>query len=219
MLYVHVATCIARNSLEVCKPVTLIGKGKENIGLLGTACSKLTVYTERSRCRSMRRIPFTEFAFPNRASHRTRVIPPSFVRLNSPAPPFARRLAEWRSSCVDAVIAIDGGRLRPGGLRSERTKQAEKMSDVYIQVAEDEAEEPIELPGEPDGSLLLTTITAQFPNACGLKYRNPDTGAFRGVRLLEGRLHAPEGGWGARVSEMPPARFVVRARRTYEVHE
>lgn len=73
------------------------------------------------------------------------------------------------------------------------------MSDVYIQVSEDEAEEPIELPGEPDGSLLLTTVTAQFPNACGLKYRNPDTGAFRGVRLLEGRLHAPEGGWGSRV--------------------
>ena len=72
------------------------------------------------------------------------------------------------------------------------------MSDVYIQVAEEEGEEPIELPGELDGTLLLTTLTGQFPNACGLKYRNPDTGAYRGVRLVEGRLSAPEGGWGAR---------------------
>lgn len=65
----------------------------------------------------------------------------------------------------------------------------------YIQVAEEENEEPIELPIEDDGTLLLSTLAAQFPVACGLKYRNPETGNFRGIRLVEGKLHPPEGHW------------------------
>ncbi|XP_005095335.1 TAR DNA-binding protein 43 isoform X2 [Aplysia californica] len=66
----------------------------------------------------------------------------------------------------------------------------------YIQVVEDESDESIEIPSENDGTLLLTTLSAQFPGACGLKYRNPDTGAFRGIRLLDGVLHPPDGLWG-----------------------
>ncbi|CAG5124604.1 unnamed protein product [Candidula unifasciata] len=66
----------------------------------------------------------------------------------------------------------------------------------YIQVVEDESDEPVEIPSESDGTLLLTTLAAQFPGACGLKYRNPDTGAFRGIRLLDGVLHPPDGVWG-----------------------
>ncbi|KAL7303251.1 hypothetical protein TKK_0004450 [Trichogramma kaykai] len=69
----------------------------------------------------------------------------------------------------------------------------------YIQVSEDEGEEPIELPTEDDGTLLLTTLAAQFPGTCGLKYRNPESRAMRGVRLVDGRLHAPENGWGKTV--------------------
>lgn len=69
----------------------------------------------------------------------------------------------------------------------------------YIQVAEDEGEEPIELPTEDDSTLLLTTLSAQFPGTCGLKYRNPESRAMRGVRLVEGRLHPPENGWGKSV--------------------
>ncbi|XP_046428487.1 uncharacterized protein LOC124183697 isoform X1 [Neodiprion fabricii] len=69
----------------------------------------------------------------------------------------------------------------------------------YIQVAEDEGEEPIELPTEDDSTLLLTTLSAQFPGTCGLKYRNPESRAMRGVRLVEGRLHPPENGWGKAV--------------------
>lgn len=67
---------------------------------------------------------------------------------------------------------------------------------TYLQVSEDEGEEPIELPSEDDGTLLLSTLSAQFPGTCGLKYRNPETGNIRGVRLVEGRLHPPEDGWG-----------------------
>ena len=66
----------------------------------------------------------------------------------------------------------------------------------YIQVAEEENDEPIELPSEEDATLLLSTVAAQFPGACGLKYRNPETGNFRGIRLVEGRLHPPEAVWG-----------------------
>uniref|UniRef100_A0A8C4X1A2 TAR DNA-binding protein 43 n=2 Tax=Eptatretus burgeri TaxID=7764 RepID=A0A8C4X1A2_EPTBU len=66
----------------------------------------------------------------------------------------------------------------------------------YIRVADDENEEPMEIPSEEDGTVLLSTVTAQFPGACGLKYRNPDTQTMRGVRLVEGVLHPPEPGWG-----------------------
>lgn len=67
----------------------------------------------------------------------------------------------------------------------------------YIQVAEDENEEPIEVPSEDDGTLLLTTLVAQFPGACGLKYRNNETGTMRGIRLTDGRLHPPDGHWAS----------------------
>ncbi|BFZ06764.1 hypothetical protein BsWGS_09803 [Bradybaena similaris] len=63
----------------------------------------------------------------------------------------------------------------------------------YIQVVEDESDEPVEVPVENDGTLLITTLSAQFPNACGLKYRNPESGAFRGIRLVDGVLLPPDG--------------------------
>lgn len=50
-------------------------------------------------------------------------------------------------------------------------------------MVEEEVEEPIELPVEDDGTLLLSTLQAQFPGTCGLKYRNPESRAMRGVRL------------------------------------
>ncbi|XP_023441553.1 TAR DNA-binding protein 43 [Dasypus novemcinctus] len=66
----------------------------------------------------------------------------------------------------------------------------------YIRVTEDENDEPIEIPSEDDGTVLLSTVTAQFPGACGLRYRNPVSQCMRGVRLVEGVLHAPDAGWG-----------------------
>lgn len=56
----------------------------------------------------------------------------------------------------------------------------EKMS--YVKVVDEDNDEPIELPLEFDGNLLLSTLSAQFPGACGLKYRNPDSGTYRGLR-------------------------------------
>lgn len=75
------------------------------------------------------------------------------------------------------------------------------MSIEYVQVAEEEGEETIELPIEEDCTLLLSTLQAQFPGTSGLKYRNPVSNAIRGIRLTEGRLHPPQGddGWGNQV--------------------
>ncbi|PVD36397.1 hypothetical protein C0Q70_03379 [Pomacea canaliculata] len=65
----------------------------------------------------------------------------------------------------------------------------------FIQVLEDVNDEPIEIPSESDGTLLLTTLSAQFPGACGLKYKS-ETGAYRGIRLADGVLYPPDGVWG-----------------------
>jgi len=70
----------------------------------------------------------------------------------------------------------------------------------YISVAEEEGGEPIELPAEDDGTVLLSTLAAQFPGACGLKFRNPETRAWRGVRLADGRLFPPaDTGWASNI--------------------
>jgi len=67
---------------------------------------------------------------------------------------------------------------------------------TYISVAEEEGAEPIELPTEDDGTVLLSTLSAQFPRACGLKFRAPESRAWRGVRLAEGKLFQPvDTGW------------------------
>ena len=72
----------------------------------------------------------------------------------------------------------------------------------FVQVAEEEGEEPIELPAEEDGTLLLSTLQAQFPGCCGLKYRSDETKTVRGIRSNEGRLYPPpstDSGWGAQI--------------------
>ncbi|XP_029710746.2 TAR DNA-binding protein 43 isoform X2 [Aedes albopictus] len=67
-----------------------------------------------------------------------------------------------------------------------------------VLVVEEEGEEAVELPLEDDGTLSLSTLQAQFYGACGLKYRNPENKAIRGVRLNDNKLHpfSPEQGWG-----------------------
>jgi hypothetical protein len=80
----------------------------------------------------------------------------------------------------------------------------------FVKVAEEEGEEPIELPCEDDATLLLTTLTGQFPGACGLKYRNPESLAWGGVRLSDARLYCPHElnrAWGIQVyvTVMPKA--------------
>jgi len=67
----------------------------------------------------------------------------------------------------------------------------------WVAVSSEETEEPVEIPTEADGTMLLTSVTAQFPGATGLKFRNPDTNTLRGVRM-QGEVMFPPGeeGWG-----------------------
>ncbi|XP_015786142.1 TAR DNA-binding protein 43 [Tetranychus urticae] len=65
----------------------------------------------------------------------------------------------------------------------------------YVQVCENETSEPIELPIQEDGTMLLTTLTSQFPGASGLRYRNEETGTMRAVSLVENKFQAPDKGW------------------------
>lgn len=62
----------------------------------------------------------------------------------------------------------------------------------FALVSEYEGDPPTELPLEVDGTLLLSTVEAQFPGASGIKFINPKSGAPRGIRLAEGKLHPPE---------------------------
>jgi len=71
-----------------------------------------------------------------------------------------------------------------------------EMYPCYVRISEGaESEEVIELPTESDGRLLLTTITAQYPDAIGLRYKS-ESGAWRGMRFIEGALEPPLEGWG-----------------------
>lgn len=66
----------------------------------------------------------------------------------------------------------------------------------FVKVSDEEnGENCIELPTEGCGTILLSTIQAQFPNAIGLKYKSP-TGAWRGIRLSDNVLDPPFEGWG-----------------------
>ncbi|XP_045766490.1 TAR DNA-binding protein 43-like [Maniola jurtina] len=69
------------------------------------------------------------------------------------------------------------------------------MSIEYVVVSAGEDDEPIELPAEEDGSLLLSTVAAQFAGACGLKFRAG--GRLRGLRLADERVLPPAEGWAA----------------------
>jgi len=71
---------------------------------------------------------------------------------------------------------------------------------TFVKVAEKESssDDYMELPREKDGTVLLSTIQAQFTNAIGLKYKS-SSGAWRGIRAEDNVLEAPHGGWGETV--------------------
>jgi len=71
------------------------------------------------------------------------------------------------------------------------------MSTTWVPIVLKEGEDPVEIQTEENGTLLLSSISAQFPGATGLKFRNPQTNGMRGVRISEGVLFSPfaeEGG-------------------------
>jgi len=68
--------------------------------------------------------------------------------------------------------------------------------DDYIKIASSEESDFMEFPKEEDGSLLLSTVQTQFPDAIGLKYKG-SSGAWRAIREVDNVLAAPpKDGWG-----------------------
>lgn len=65
------------------------------------------------------------------------------------------------------------------------------MSSTWVPIVLKEGEDPVEVQTEENGTLLLSSISAQFPGATGLKFRNPQTNGMRGVRISEGVLSPP----------------------------
>ena len=65
----------------------------------------------------------------------------------------------------------------------------------YICIKSPNSRGTIELPLEDDGSLLLTTLTSQFPDAIGLTFYCESSQGTRGLKLNEGKLWSPRGGW------------------------
>ena len=59
------------------------------------------------------------------------------------------------------------------------------------------SDDVMELPQEADGTVLLSTVQAQFPTSVGLKFKS-STGGWRGVRAENNVLAPPTGGWGTR---------------------
>eukprot|EP00057_Strongylocentrotus_purpuratus_P033001 XP_789716.3 PREDICTED: TAR DNA-binding protein 43 [Strongylocentrotus purpuratus] len=73
------------------------------------------------------------------------------------------------------------------------------MDFIRVAATENETDPDsiIELPVEQDGTIMLSTIIAQFPSATGLKYRNPQSQGIRGLRVIDERVYAPrsDGVW------------------------
>ena len=63
----------------------------------------------------------------------------------------------------------------------------------YVKVSNSEAEEPIEIPAEDEGTLLFTTISSQYPGITGLRYRLGDH--IRAVKITNNKFYPPEDGW------------------------
>lgn len=50
----------------------------------------------------------------------------------------------------------------------------------FVKVAEsDNPDDSVEIPVEPQGHILMSTLTAQFPGACGLKFKTEQS-SWRG---------------------------------------
>ena len=66
---------------------------------------------------------------------------------------------------------------------------------AYVRVVKHEtARDIIELPLEDDDTLDMATLTSQFPNAIGLKYK-ADSGAWRGLKVRGSVISHPGGPW------------------------
>lgn len=91
----------------------------------------------------------------------------------------------------------------------------------WVAVVSEEGEEPIEIPTESDGTMLVSTLTAQFPRVIGLKFRNPDNNILRGVRCHDNTLFPPYDGegWGGHtfICTMPAGAMKAKKQKEAEL--
>ena len=67
--------------------------------------------------------------------------------------------------------------------------------ESFVKITDGDCDDFMELPSEKDGTVLLSTVRAQFPSAIGLKYRS-SSGGWRGIRAVDNVLDPPLSGWG-----------------------
>ena len=74
----------------------------------------------------------------------------------------------------------------------------ESSYPCYVRISDISGTDMVELPTENDGTMLLSTLTSQYPDTIGLRFQS-ESGAWRGVRVVDGVLDAPLEGWREKV--------------------
>ena len=84
----------------------------------------------------------------------------------------------------------------------------------WVKVAQHETDTAMEVQEEEDGTILMENIKNVFSQATTLKYRNPESNAWRVIKCTEDVLHPPEeGGWGDHVYVVVVPRGEDRKRK------
>ncbi len=67
---------------------------------------------------------------------------------------------------------------------------------MFVKVTDstESVDDTVEIPVESEGFILMSTLIAQFPSACGLKFKNESS--WRGLRVVEDKIYpAGEDKW------------------------
>ncbi len=62
---------------------------------------------------------------------------------------------------------------------------------MFVKVADStdvSVEDSVEIPVESEGFILMSTLIAQFPGACGLKFKTEQS-SWRGLRVVDDKLY------------------------------
>jgi len=70
------------------------------------------------------------------------------------------------------------------------------MTD-WVKICKTEGAQPVEIETEEDGTILLESVVAHFPGTTTIKYKSPSGTGYRSVKLREGVISPPTGGWDA----------------------
>jgi len=89
----------------------------------------------------------------------------------------------------------------------------------YVKIVHDvESDDVLEIPTEENGTILLSTIQAQFPHATGLKYKSDD-GEWNDLVISDDALNPPDAGWGEKEFFVTPSKPDTAKRKTEDEPE